>query len=250
MRCIKLTLSYDGTDYDGWQIQPNRRTLQASLEQALNVVTGESIRVAASGRTDAGVHALGQVVSFSTNCSLACEVLCRAINANLPHDVAVLRVDEAPEGFHARRDATSKRYRYVIFDEQVRDVFSRRTSWHVPQSLDVEAMHRAAQSLRGTHDFASFSSSGSPRVSTVRTIYDILVRRTTGQRSQVLIEVEANGFLYNMVRAIVGTLVDVGRGAQTEVWPAEVVAAMDRKAAGATAPPQGLFLVYVRYGAN
>ena len=248
MRTIKLTLAYDGTAYAGWQVQRGRLTVQEVLETALVQVTGESIRVMASGRTDTGVHALGQVVAFRTLSRMPPEVLRRALNANLPHDVAVLDVAEAPKGFHATRSAKRKRYRYVLHDGPVRDVFLRTTAWRCHTPLDVEAMDRSVQALRGTHDFSSFETSGSERLTSVRTIYDIQVRRGQGdQRHQVTLEVEANGFLYNMVRTIVGTAVEVGRGSRSEAWVAEVLQSRDRRTAGRTAPPQGLFLVHVIY---
>ncbi len=249
MRTIKLTLAYDGTDYAGWQVQgPGRLAVQAVLEHAIEAVTGARVRVMASGRTDAGVHALGQVVSFRTESRLAVETLVRALNANLPHDVAVLDAVEVPEGFHATRSAVRKRYRYAIHNHPIRDVFRRRTSWHYPVPLDAEAMHRAAQALRGTHDFRSFQTSGSERKTTVRTVYQIEVRRGAGEdHRMIFVEIEADGFLYNMVRAIVGTLVQVGRGRRDESWPAGVLAAKDRRRAGRTAPPEGLVLLWVQY---
>lgn len=250
MRTFKLTLSYDGTAYAGWQIQAGVRTIQAELERALQTILGQPIRAVASGRTDAGVHALGQVVSFVGATRLTPETLRKALNANLPPDIAVRDCREVHAAFHALRDAVCKRYRYLIHDEPVRDVFCRAYVWQIPQPLDVSAMQTAAQTLRGTHDFASFETSGSERLSTVRTISDILVRRCAGECSgRIEIEVEANGFLYNMVRNIVGTLVDVGRRKHPPAKLAEVLAARDRRAAGATAPPQGLFLVRVSYGA-
>jgi tRNA pseudouridine38-40 synthase len=166
----------------------------------------------------------------------------------LPRDIAVLDAAEAPDGFHATLSAKRKRYRYVMCDGPVRDVFRRQTSWHCPWGLDAEAMHRAGQALSGTHDFSSFETQGSPRKTSVRTIYDIQVRRGEGtDRNVVTLEVEADGFLYNMVRTIVGTLVRVGRRARPESWVAEVLAAADRRVAGPTAPPQGLVLVRVEY---
>jgi len=248
VRTIKLILAYDGTAYAGWQVQPERTTLQGVLEAAIEKLTGVPTRTAASGRTDSGVHALGQVVTFNTESHHPVEVFQRALNAELPPDVAVLSAIEAAPGFHARRDAVRKRYRYVLYDGPVRDVFSRRYAWHVHQPLDVDAMHRAAAALAGTHDFSSFESSGAERASSVRTVYDISVRREPAPREEFLrVEVEANGFLYNMVRAIVGTLVEVGRKARPESWPGEVLEATDRSAGGQTAPPQGLFLVEVEY---
>lgn len=248
MQTIKLTIAYEGTAYSGWQYQPQRNTVQGVVEDALNRVTGEVIRTVASGRTDAGVHALGQVVSFSTESRLPPEVLQRALNAELPADVVVQCAEKAPQDFHATHHALRKRYRYVIHDGPIRDVFRLRYAWHCRQRLDTEAMDRAAKLLLGTHDFCSFETSGSQRTSTVRTICDVEVRRgRAGESDLVTTEVEANGFLYNMVRTIVGTLVDVGRGARPESWISEVLTAKSRAVAGRTAPPQGLFLVKVEY---
>jgi tRNA pseudouridine38-40 synthase len=248
MRTLRLTLAYDGTAYAGWQVQPNQRTLQETLEAALAKITGETIRVTASGRTDAGVHALGQVVSFNTQSPLSARIFQRALNAELPDDMAVLEAAETLPGFHAIRDAVRKRYRYVIHDSTVPDVFRRKYAWHYREKLDADAMHRAGQSLLGTHDFRSFESAWPQRTSSVRTIFDILARRGFCQDDDlVAVEVEADGFLYNMVRAIVGTLVEVGRGTRPESWPAEVLAAQDRRLAGMTAPAHGLFLVRVQY---
>lgn len=279
MRTLKLTLAYDGTAYAGWQYQCGAPTVQDALENAIENVTGQRVRVLASGRTDAGVHALGQVVGFRTDSRLTPEVILRALNANLPPDIAVLDVAEVPEGFHAIAQVVRKRYRYVIYDEAIRDVFRRRYAWHYRYGhLDVEPMQRAAVALVGTHDFSSFESRGAERKTSVRTIFELCVERgrvgrnlpspcgrgaggeggndldagcveqgRAGQCNSITIEIEADGFLYNMVRAIVGTLVEVGRGERPESWPGEVLAAMDRCVAGPTAPPEGLFLVNVEY---
>jgi tRNA pseudouridine38-40 synthase len=248
MRTFKLTLAYDGSNYSGWQIQSGQVTLQETLERVLQKITGETIRVTASGRTDAGVHALGQVVSFRSGTHLAADVLQRGLNAELPRDMAALALVEAADDFHATGNAVRKRYRYVMHDGPVRDVFERRYAWHCHGRLDDAAMCRAAQALLGTHDFASFETHGSQRQTSVRTIYEISLDRGQGAAEhRIVLEVEADGFLYNMVRAIVGTLVEVGRGRQAESWPAQVLAARDRKAAGQTAPAQGLFLVRVDY---
>ncbi|HVA46758.1 MAG TPA: tRNA pseudouridine(38-40) synthase TruA [Pirellulales bacterium] len=251
MRTIKLTLAYDGTAYAGWQVQPGQRTLQETLEAALATITGETVRVTASGRTDAGVHALAQVVSFDTQSTLSADVFQRALNAELPHDMAVLNAADAPPGFHAIRDAVRKRYRYVLDDAPVPDVFRRHYAWHYRQRLDADTMRRAAQGLLGTHDFRSFETGWPQRTSSVRTIFDLSVRRGLfGDDELIAVEVEADGFLYNMVRAIVGTLVEVGRGTRPEDWPVEVLAAQDRRVAGMTAPPHGLFLLRVEYNQN
>lgn len=267
MRTLKLTIAYDGAAYAGWQSQLDKPTVQSTLEEALARVTGERVRVLASGRTDAGVHALGQVVGLRTNSPLSTDVLLRALNANLPEDIVVREVAKAPDGFHAIRDALRKRYRYVIHDGPLRSVFLRRYAWHYAYGrLNDEAMRRAASALLGTHDFSSFQSSGAERATSVRTIYEIRVERgraghhmlffpfestddegRAGRRDFMTIEVEADGFLYNMVRTIVGTLVQVGRGKQPESWLGEVLRAADRRAAGPTAPPQGLMLVHVEY---
>ncbi len=248
MRNIKLTVAYDGTAYAGWQFQEGRKTVQGVLENTIQEVTGQPTRVLGSGRTDAGVHALGQVAGFRTESRLPVEVLRRALNAHLPHDVAVLEAVEAPGDFHAIFHARRKRYRYVICDGPVRDVFRRRTAWYCRFDLDAPAMHRAAQALVGTHDFRSFQTQGSSRKTTVRTIYDIQVRRGEGpDRHVIAVEVEADGFLYNMVRTIVGSLVQVGRGNRSEAWVGEILAAADRRAAGPTAPARGLCLLRVEY---
>ncbi len=253
MRFLKLTLCYDGTRYAGWQVQKEAPTIQAELEQAWYKVTRETIRATASGRTDAGVHSLGQVVSLQTESALAGDVLQCALSANLPEDIVVLAVDDAPDGFHAIRDAVRKRYRYQIHNGAAPDVLQRHVTWHVPTPLDAEAMQRAGGALRGTHDFSSFETSGAERATSVRTVTDLSVargsvERDTGERKdRITIEVEADGFLYNMVRTIVGTLVEVGRGAEDETWPADVLRACDRRKAGPTAPPQGLILVNVDY---
>ena len=251
MRTIKLTLAYDGTAYAGWQVQPGEKTVQAALEKAIERITGEKVRAIASGRTDAGVHALGQVVGFRTETHLPADVLQRALNAELPRDVAVLDAVDASETFHPIRDAVRKRYRYFIHDAPVRDVFRRQYCWHFTSRLDHAAMARAAAALLGRHDFSSFETSGAERKDSIRTIHELRVERGRGAEADwITIEIEADGFLYNMVRAIVGTLVEVGRGAEDESWVAEVLAATDRRAAGPTAPPQGLFLVQVEYGEN
>jgi tRNA pseudouridine38-40 synthase len=247
-RTIKLTLSYDGTDFAGWQFQPEQRTIQDTLEQTLARITGQFQRVISSGRTDAGVHALAQVVGFETESNLPPEILHRALNAELPHDMAALSVEEMPAAFHARRDAKRKCYRYVICDDRVRDVFRRRHAWQLFNRLDVAAMREAAALLPGKHDFASFETSGSERETTERTIFNLTIDRCGAPDEHVVvIEVEADGFLYNMVRNLAGTLVEVGQGRRSVSWVGDVLAACDRRSAGPTAPPQGLFLVRVTY---
>jgi tRNA pseudouridine38-40 synthase len=245
MRNIKLVLSYDGTDFSGWQTQPGFRTVQETLEQAIGQLTGEErVRVNASGRTDAGVHALGQVVNFSTGSALEPHVLQRAINANLPSDVIVREAADVLETFDANRDAKRKLYRYVIHDGELPDIFMRRYAYHVRRRLDVEAMKRAAQPLLGKHDFHSFETNWPNRASSVRTITHLAINRLG---DWIWLDVEADGFLYNMVRSIAGTLINVGRGYWPESQVANILGAEDRAQAGPTAPAQGLFLMRVHY---
>jgi tRNA pseudouridine38-40 synthase len=261
MRNFKLTVAYDGTNYFGWQSQTDRTTVQTTLEAAIEQVAGEKVRLLASGRTDTGVHALGQVATFRSETKLEPNVLHKALNAVLPDDIAVLDVCEVPPEFHPRYNAKRKHYRYLIYDGQVRDVFLRHYAWHYKKGrLDADAMNRAAHPLLGKHDFTSFESSGAKRKTSIRTVFSLEVRRGRGGEEEfsfpltaanlkdwIILDIVADGFLYNMVLAIMGTLVEVGRGAQPESWPAEVLRAADRKLAGPTAPPQGLFLVEANY---
>lgn len=248
MPTFKLTIAYDGTDFGGWQWQPNSRTVQAELEKAIERITQQKVRCVASGRTDAGVHALGQVVGITCDTKLSCDVLRKGINAELPEDIIVCDMRYAPDDFHAIRDAVRKRYRYVVQDGRLRDIFSRKYLWHVRTTIDEKVMAEAAKALLGTHDFKSYQTTGSSRLTTERTVYDILVeRREADLTSRVIIEVEANGFLYNMVRNIAGTLVQIGKGLAPVSFAAEALAARDRRAAGMTAPPEGLFLIGVEY---
>ena len=248
MATFKLTLAYDGGDFCGWQAQPAQRTVQGELEAAWREITGETVRVTAASRTDSGVHALGQVVGVQSESRLSAEELLGGVNAKLPSDVVLLSVEEASPDFHATRDARQKRYRYQIHNDRRRPLFDRGRAWHVPQPLDAAAMHRAGQALVGRHDFASFQSAGSERESTVRTIFAVDVSRGAGELSpRVLVEVEGDGFLYNMVRIIVGTLVEVGVGRRDVDSLGTVLEACDRRTAGKTAPPQGLMLLRVDF---
>ena len=244
MRNLKLVIAYDGTDFSGWQRQPDRRTVQQVLEEAIASLTGAMPTTNASGRTDAGVHALGQVVHFFTASPYSFEVFAKALNATLPRDVRVLSVEEKPQSFHCTFDAIRKRYRYVIDNARISDPFALRYSWYVFPRLDEAAMHRAGQALVGRHDFRSFETNWPNRTSSVRTIFALDVAR---EADRVTIEVEADGFLYNMVRAITGTLVVVGSGRRPEAFPREALQAQSRAKAGPTAPPQGLFLLRVHY---
>jgi tRNA pseudouridine38-40 synthase len=244
MRNLKLTLAYDGTDFYGWQIQPGYRTVQETLEKAIAEITGARAHVNASGRTDAGVHALGQVANFYTLSELSPEVLVRALNAHLPADISVATAQDVPQAFDANHDALRKAYRYVIHDGPVRSAFLHRYSFQGRHPLDAQAMARAAEALRGRHDFHSFETDWPNRMSSVRTITHLAVNRVA---DWIWIDVEADGFLYNMVRAIAGTLMNVGRGYWPESQVAAILNAADRAQAGPTAPAQGLFLMRVDY---
>lgn len=245
LRNVKLTLSYDGSDFSGWQTQPRKRTVQETLETAIAELTGvERVRLNASGRTDSGVHAVGQVANFLTTSQLPPDVLVRAINARLPADVIVRSAEDRPQGFDANRDAVRKLYRYVIHDGAVPSPFLRKYCCQSRHPLDARAMAEAARPLVGRHDFHSFETEWPNRASSVRTVTHLSVNRFG---DYVWIDVEADGFLYNMVRAFAGTLLNVGRG----YWPVGQVEAIlraeDRTQAGPTAPAQGLFLMRVTY---
>lgn len=250
-RTFRLTVAYDGTDFSGWQIQPSQRTVQGTLQQAIKKGTGQVVTVTGSGRTDAGVHALGQVASCRFPAwTASTDALCKAINSRLPEDVIIHRVEEAPADFHAIRDALGKRYRYQIQVRHQRDPFQHRYRWRLRRVVDLVAMAQAAERVIGHRDFSSFESAGAPRKSSVRDVRDcqILPSEDFERTGHLSVEVEANGFLYNMVRNIVGTLVEVGFGKYTPDWIEEVLTKENRIYAGPTAPPQGLFLKEVYYG--
>ena len=245
MRTLKLTLSYDGTNYVGWQRQENGLSVQQVVEEALAPIAGgEPPTVAAASRTDAGVHALGQVASVSAAIDLAPVAIQRAVNVRLPADIRVLAVEDAPPGFHARSFSVSKAYRYRIVTTSVLSPFDRWYVWHHPIPKDVELMQRAAVCLVGKHDFASFQAAGSAVRATVRTLTRVDVTESPGE---IIIDVDGDGFLRHMVRAMVGTLTDVGIGARSASSVADTLAAKDRRTAGTTAPGCGLTLMAVRY---
>lgn len=250
-RTFKLTIAYDGTDFSGWQIQPGRPTIQGLLERAIAKLAGVRVGVVGSGRTDAGVHAIAQVASCtlpSWNADAA--NLAKAINVNLPDSVLVTDVIDAPDDFHAIRDSISKRYRYQIQNGGNRNPFDHRYWFRLRNPVDVDVVQQAATHLVGRHDFASFQATGAVRKSTTRTILDCDVIDLSPDdwgEPRFAIEVEADGFLYNMVRNIVGTLIEVGKGRYSSDWVTEVIAARDRNRAGPTAPAAGLFLKQVHY---
>jgi tRNA pseudouridine38-40 synthase len=244
-RNIKLTIEYDGAGYHGWQVQGGLPTIQRMVQDAIEAVTGERPPLYGSGRTDSGVHATGQVANFHSTTTIPCEALARALNANLPKDIAVLLAADVPEDFHARYSARSKVYRYRIYNGPVRRPLRRRTWWHVRQPLDVDAMGDAAACFIGEHDFSAFESKSDPHEDSVRRILRLDV--TVVDADVIDFTVESTGFLYNMVRAIVGTLVEVGRGSLAAGNVPAVLASRDRARAGPTAPARGLCLTVVHY---
>jgi tRNA pseudouridine38-40 synthase len=254
MRTICLTLAYEGTRYSGWQVQPGQLTVQGALAEAIHIVSGEHVASCGSSRTDAGVHALGQVVAFTTASDLDPAVWVRALNATLPDDVSVLACSEVPSGFDPIRMAVRKRYRYRIHDAPFRPVLGRQFVWRRKSRLDTHAMQVAADILVGEHDFTSFETTPSTRLSKVRTIHTASVVRHCGADgvpgAEVWVEVDGNGFLHNMVRIIVGSLGLVGAGKQPSAWIREAIAARTRAAAGPTAPPEGLVLVSIEIDPN
>jgi tRNA pseudouridine38-40 synthase len=244
MRNLKLIFSYDGTDFNGWQTQPGYRTVQDELEKALESIVGQKVTCNASGRTDAGVHALGQVANFYCDSKLSGHTLVRALNARLPEDISPIHCDDASQSFDANKDAVRKLYRYVILDGPSRSPFMRKYVFRSLHPLDAAKMNRASKVLLGRHDFHSFETNWPNRLTSIRTITHISVNRVG---EYIWIDVEADGFLYNMVRAISGTLINIGRGFWPEERMKEIVEAEDRTQAGNTAPPQGLYLVRVTY---
>ena len=264
MPSFRITLAYDGTDYAGWQRQASGATIQGLLEDALRELDERDVTVTGAGRTDAGVHALGQVAAFAIERMLTADSVVRALNARLPDAVRVLAAAEVPPSFNPRFGARAKTYHYRIWNGEVISPFERRYAWHLAGALNVDAMREAARLLEGTHDFAAFQAAGSETTTTVR---EILVSRIAdcGLRGaecgfpsgsafripdSALLEYEitGTGFLRHMVRAIVGSLVEIGRGRQPVDWITHVVASRDRAAAGPTAPAHGLILVGVEYG--
>ncbi len=242
---FKLTLEYDGTAYCGWQRQKSAPTIQAEIESKLATMTGENITLIGSGRTDAGVHALGQVANFRCDTRLTPEAFQNGLNRLLPGDIVVRECCRVDTGFHARFAASSKTYRYHILNRNLPSAIHRHYAWFIRKPLNLDAMQRAIPYLVGTHDFKAFEGAGSPRSHTIRTI--INARLTPKEDGRLLFEITADGFLRFMVRNIVGTLVDVGREVLSPGALKNVLASRDRKNAGATAPPHGLFLVKVEY---
>lgn len=251
MRNIRLTIEYDGTNYRGWQVQrqahgAGRRadTIQETIEKALRKILQEKTRLIASGRTDAGVHAWAQVANFKTNSGIPQERLQKALNGLLPGDIAVSKAEEVKNSFHARFDAKSKIYRYTILNRPYRSAFSRNRVYFYPYPLDVGLMRKEAMGLVGKHDFKSFQATDKKRRGSVRRIKRLKI---TKEESLIYIDIEAEGFLYNMARNIVGTLIEIGRGKMAKGSLKKILFARNRRVAGPTAPACGLCLLGVKY---
>jgi tRNA pseudouridine38-40 synthase len=244
LRTLKLVLQYDGTDYVGWQRQPNGVSIQELIEKAIEPIEGRPVAVVGAGRTDAGVHALGQVASVQLESAIDPAALARALNATLPEDVRVAAAEEAAPDFNARFSATGKVYAYRIWAGPFLPPFERRYFWHLPGSLDIDRMRQAARALMGTHDFSAFRAAGSDAAASERTIRELEIDNET---ERVIVTVAGDGFLRYMVRAIVGTLVEVGQGRRPVAGVAAALASRDRSQAGPTAPAKGLVLLKVEY---
>lgn len=242
---IRLIVAYDGTRYHGWQRQKNAMTVQEVIEEKLRVMTGEPHSLIASGRTDAGVHALNQVCNFLTRSPIPPQSLQKGLNSLLPDDMFIKDAADVPIHFHSRYSARSKVYEYRILNSEAPDIFQRDFLWQIRPPLNVEAMAVCLSYLMGSHDFSSFRSSGSGNIDPVRSILKAEVIGPENGRLRIVIE--ADGFLRHMVRNIVGTMVEAGLGKISTSWFKEIVSLKDRRLAGVKAPPQGLFLVEVRY---
>jgi tRNA pseudouridine38-40 synthase len=246
MPTFKITIAYDGGPYVGWQRQANGPSVQALIEDALRELDDREVTVNGAGRTDAGVHAIAQVASFTIVRDVRPDVIVRSLNAKLPADVRIMSAEEVPASFHARFNGSWKTYRYRIWHADVLNPFERAYTWHIFGPLDVRAMAEAARLVEGRHDFAAFQTVGGTSGATERTISSSQLTATGD--GLVTYEITGNGFLRHMVRAIVGTLVEVGRGRRRPEWMSDVIASRDRTRAGKTAPAHGLFLVRVDYG--
>jgi tRNA pseudouridine38-40 synthase len=248
LRNVKLTIAYDGSEYHGWQIQPGFTTVQGVIGEALRGLFGPDARVCGASRTDAGVHALGQVGLIQIDSPIPTENLVRVISDRLPSDITIVKAEDVRMGFDVIGEVTNKLYRYAIHCGPVRPVLRLRYCWHLPSRLDVLQMDAAAKRLLGRKDFKSFASAADSRDDSVRTIFRCDVTEKAEEENQwVYVEVEGDGFLYNMVRNIVGSLVEVGLGRWPPERMAEALAAHDRRAAGPIAPASGLCLMWIRY---
>lgn len=244
MRNLRFTLAYDGTNYSGWQRQANAVTVQEIVEKVLTDICKEKITVTGSGRTDAGVHALGQVVSFRTSCRIPAQRLAYALNSLLPADIVARDGQETAADFHARYSAKEKSYRYLIYNQCVPSPFCRYYAWHMAAPLDFAAMQQAAEYFTGSHDFSAFCAAGGASVNPVRLIHESYWRTKEDMWEY---QVTGTGFLYHMVRNMVGTMLDIGKKKYPPDVIPQIIASKQRRLAGVTAPPQGLYLVRVMY---
>lgn len=238
-----LTVAYDGTNYSGWQIQPNAETIEGILDREISRLTNETVHVIGASRTDAGVHAKGAIAVFDTSSFIPGEKFSYALNTSLPSDIRIVRSKEVASDFHPRKVPTKKTYEYKIWNDTFEDPTVSRYAHHIYGKLDIDAMNEAAKYLIGEHDFAGFCSVHTQAETTVRTIYDIHVRISHDDERLLIISVTGNGFLYNMVRIIAGTLIDVGQGTVNPVDMPDILASCDRSRAGDTAPAKGLTLL-------
>ena len=245
MRNIKLVIEYDGKDFNGWQKQPDKLNIQGSIERAIEDITKENVDLTASGRTDAGVHAIGQVANFKTKSNIPIEKIPIAINSNLKKSIVIKSAEEVEERFHSRLSCKKKTYRYIINNSKIPSGIYRNLETHIPIELNINDMMKAAKYFEGEHDFKAFKSSGTSNKSSVRTIYRAEVIKADDNR--IYIELTGSGFLYNMVRIISGTLVDVGTGKIKANEIKNIIESKQRERAGKTLPPQGLYLMNVEY---
>ena len=245
MRNIKLTIEYDGKDFNGWQKQPDKLNIQGSIEQAIKQITGEDVELNASGRTDAGVHAWGQVANFKTESNLPINKFTIAINSKLKKSIRIIKAEEVDINFHSRLSCKRKTYRYVINNSEVGSAIYRNLETHIPQKLNVKKMKEAVKYFEGEHDFKAFKASGTSSKSSIRTIYKAKITEMPNER--IYIELTGSGFLYNMVRIIAGTLVDVGLEKINPEEISHIIQEGKRELAGKTLPPNGLYLLKVEY---
>lgn len=245
MRNIKLTIEYDGRDFNGWQKQPNKLNIQGTIEKVIEEITGEEVELNASGRTDAGVHSFGQVANFKTNSNLPAEKFLLAINAKIKKSIVITKAEEVDERFHSRYNCKRKRYRYIINNSKVSSAIYRYMEHFIPQKLDIPKMQEAAKYFEGEHDFKGFKASGTSGKNSVRIIYKAEVIKK--KHNRIYIELTGNGFLYNMVRIISGTLVEVGLGKIKPEEIPDIIESKDRKRSGKTLPANGLYLMNVEY---
>lgn len=245
MKNVKIIIEYDGTDYHGWQCQADLPTVQKTIEDAIRKITRENVKITGSGRTDAGVHAIGQVANFFIETQMDTDTLRKALNSTLPRDISIIKAQEVPDGFHAQFSSRSKVYEYRIFNRPHPPALKRNRVWHIQEKLDTKKMREAAAYLEGTHDFSVFATADITVKTTVRTVKRVHVRKT---REEIIsVEIEADGFLKRMVRMITGTLVEAGRGKLSPEGFRQILAGGQKTKNVFTAPPSGLFLKKVIY---